>query len=159
MDSVPYFAFVKVPWYQSPNFSYFLLAVCGILFLTSLRWPLSAIFRKLCKCKIEENPAPKSARWVAGVMSVLYLVFVVGLFISVQDEMSIIFGLPMQVKILLAFPLLAALLTLFAIIFMIIAWLKNYWTWCARLHYTLVVIASLATLWFLNYWNLLGYKL
>ena len=159
LDSLPYFAFVKIPWYQSPNFSYFLLAVCGILFLTSLRWPLSTIFRKLCKCKTEESPAPKSARWVAGVMSILYLVFVVGLFMSVQDEMSIIFGLPMQVKILLAFPLLAALLTLFAIIFMAIAWRKKYWTWCARLHYTLVVLASIATLWFLNYWNLLGYKL
>jgi len=157
-DSLPYFAFVKVPWYQSPNFSYFLLALCGILFLTSLRWPLSAIFRKLCKCKTEEIQAPKSARWTAGMMSILYLAFVVGLFVSIQDEMSFMFGIPTQVKILLAFPLVSALLTLFAIIFMVIAWSKKYWTWCGRLHYTLVVLASLATLWFLNYWNLLGYK-
>jgi CubicO group peptidase (beta-lactamase class C family) len=159
LDSAPYFAFVKVPWYQSPNFSYFLLAVCGILFLTALRWPLSAIFRKLCKCKEEADQAPKSARWVAGVMSVLYLVFVAGLAMSIQDEMSLIFGIPMQVKILLALPLISALLTLFAVIFMVIAWKKKYWSWCARLHYTLIVLASIATLWFLNYWNLLGYKL
>jgi CubicO group peptidase (beta-lactamase class C family) len=159
LDSVPYFAFVKVPWYQSPNFSYLLLAVCGILFLTSLRWPLSAIFRKVCKCHAEENPAPKSARWIAGVMSVLYLVFVAGLAISIQDQMALMFGLPLQVKILLALPLLSALLTLLAIIFMVIAWMKKHWSWCARLHYTLVVLASIATLWFLNYWNLLGYKL
>jgi hypothetical protein len=92
-------------------------------------------------------------------MSVLYLAFVAGLFMSIQDEMAIIFGIPPLVKIVLAFPMVAALLTLLAIIFMVIAWKKKYWTWCARLHYTLVVLASIATLWFLNYWNLLGYKL
>jgi hypothetical protein len=135
-----------------------LLAICGILFLSSLRWPLSAILRKLCKSKTEEAQPPKTARWIAGTMSVLYLIFVIGLFLSIQDEMALMFGIPLQVKILLALPLLCALLTLFAIIFMAIAWGKKYWTWCARLHYTLVVLASLATLWFLNYWNLLGYK-
>jgi len=158
LDSVPYFAFVKVPWYQTPGFSYILLAICGILFLSSLRWPLSAILRKLCKCKTEAVQPPKTARWIAGTMSVLYLIFVAGLFMSIQDEMALMFGIPLQVKILLALPLLCALLTLFAIFFMIIVWGKKYWTWCARLHYTLVVLASLATLWFLNYWNLLGYK-
>ncbi len=29
----------------------------------------------------------------------------------------------------------------------------------ARLHYSLVTLAALAFVWWLNYWNLLGYRL
>jgi CubicO group peptidase (beta-lactamase class C family) len=159
IDSVPYFAYVRVPWIEAPLFSYALLALCGLLFLTTLRWPFGAIFRKVCKKRREENPAPRSFRWVAGGLSILYLVFFLGLVASVSDQMKIIFGVPTEVKILLAFPLISALLTLVAIFFAAKAWVKKYWSRCARLHYTLVVLASIATLWFLNFWNLLGYRL
>lgn len=159
IDSIPYFAYVRVPWIEAPPFSYALLAVCGLLFLTTLRWPFGAIFRKICKKQKEENPAPRSFRWAAGGLSILYLVFFIGLAVSVSDEMKLIFGVPTEVKILLAFPLISILLTVLAIIFMFRGWIQKYWTRCARLHYTLVVLASLATLWFLNFWNLLGYKL
>jgi len=159
IDSVPYFAFVRVRWFEAPPFNYILLAVCGLLFLTALRWPFGAIFRKICKKREEENPAPRSYRWTAGGLSVLYLLFVIGLALSISDEMKVIFGVPTEVKVLLAFPLISALLTAMAFIFMVRAWVKKYWSRCARFHYTLVILASIATLWFLNFWNLLGYKL
>ena len=136
-----------------------MLAICGLLFLTALRWPFGAIFRKVCKKAKEENPAPRTFRWAAGGLSVLYLIFVIGLAVTVSDQMNLLFGVPTAVKILLAFPLISALLTLIGIFFMLKAWYKRYWTRCARLHYTLVVLASIAFLWFLNFWNLLGYKL
>jgi CubicO group peptidase (beta-lactamase class C family) len=159
IDSVPYFAYVRVPWLEAPPFNYALLGICGLLFLTTLRWPFGAVFRKICKKRREENPAPRSFRWVAGGLSILYLVFFIGIALSVSDEMKIIFGVPTEVKILLALPLISALLTIVAIFFMAKAWFKKYWTRCARLHYTLVVLASIATLWFLNFWNLLGYRM
>lgn len=159
IDSVPYFAFVRVPWLEAPPFNFILLGICGLLFLTVLRWPFGTIFRKVCKKREEENPAPRSYRWAAGGLSLLYLIFFVGLAMSVSDEMKLIFGVPTEVKILLAFPLISALLTVLAFVFMIKAWLKKYWTRCARIHYTLVVLASIATLWFLNFWNLLGYRM
>lgn len=159
IDSVPYFAYVRVPWFEAPPFSYALLAVCGLLFLTTLRWPFGAILRKVCKKRQEENPAPRSFRWAAGALSILYLVFFIGMAVSVSDEMKVIFGVPTEVKILLALPLISALLTVLALIFMFRTWVKKYWTRCARLHYTLTVLASIAILWFLNFWNLLGYKI
>jgi CubicO group peptidase (beta-lactamase class C family) len=159
IDSNPYNAYVRVSWFEAPPFSYALLAVCGLLFLTALRWPLGAVLRKVCKKRKEENPAPRSFRWVAGSMSILYIIFFIGLALSISDEMKLIFGVPTEVKVLLALPLIAALLTLVALFFMATAWIKKHWTRCGRLHYTLVVLASIATLWFLNFWNLLGYKL
>ncbi len=159
IDSVPYFAYVRVPWIEAPPFSYVLLGVCGILFLTTLRWPFGAIFRKVCRSRKEENPAPRSFRWTAGGLSVLYLVFFIGIAVTVSDVMKLLFGVPTEVKILLALPLVSALLTIPAIVFMIRSWIRKYWTRCGRLHYTLIVLASIAVLWFLNFWNLLGYKL
>ncbi len=159
IDSVPYFAFVRVPWFESPSFSYVLLAICGLMFVTAMRWPFGAIFRKICKKAKEENQAPRAFRWAAGGLSALYLIFVTGLAVTVSDQMNIIFGVPNEVKVLLALPLIAVLLTVTALFFMIRAWYKKYWTRCARLHYTLVVLASIVFLWFLNFWNLLGYKL
>ncbi len=35
----------------------------------------------------------------------------------------------------------------------------RYWNPGARVHYTLVTLAALAFIWFLNYWNLLGWRL
>ena len=35
------------------------------------------------------------------------------------------------------------------------AWMRHYWGVAARVHYTLVVLAGLAFVWFLYYWNLL----
>ncbi|GAH86542.1 unnamed protein product, partial [marine sediment metagenome] len=44
-----------------------------------------------------------------------------------------------------------------ALFFAYVGWKNKYWTFCGRLHYTLVVLASLFFLWFLAYWNLLGF--
>ena len=158
IDSNPTNAYIKVHWFETPSFTYALLVVCGILFVTTLRWPVGAMFRKACKKRKEENPAPRTFRWAAGGLSFLYLVFVIGMAVSVSDEMELIFGVPAGVKILLAFPLISALLTVLALFYMAKVWFRKYWSRCARIHYTLVVLASIAMLWFLNFWNLLGYR-
>jgi len=159
VDSIPYFAFVKVPWFETPGFSYTLLGICGFFFLTTLLWPLRVISGKLCRHKREETAkAPISGRLIATVFSILYLIFFIGILMTAQNQMALIFGVPSSFKILLALPLIASALTLFGILFLVIVWIKKYWDWCSRLHYTLIILASIATLWFLNYWNLLGYK-
>ena len=38
------------------------------------------------------------------------------------------------------------------------AWLRRWWAWCDRLHYTSVLLALILFLWFLNSWNLLGFR-
>lgn len=61
------------------------------------------------------------------------------------------------VEILLVLPLISVVLATAALIVTFLSWKNKYWSWCSRLHYTLVVLAALAFIWFLNYWNLLGY--
>ena len=56
---------------------------------------------------------------------------------------------------LLAIPILTALLTVGLLIFTVRAWKEGYWSTFGRVHYSLI---TLAFTWFVNYWNLLGFR-
>jgi hypothetical protein len=45
-----------------------------------------------------------------------------------------------------------------ALIYSVLAWKNSYWGIAARVHYTMVTVAAVAFVWFLNYWNLLGWR-
>jgi hypothetical protein len=129
-----------------------------ILFLSTLGWPVNALTKLLCRRKREIPGAPWLVRLISGGMSVLYIIFLMGMFSALSDYMELIFGVPPQLKILLILPILAVLLTIGALFFAYVGWKNKYWTVCGRVHYTLVVLASLVFLWFLAYWNLLGFN-
>ena len=78
--------------------------------------------------------------------------------VSSIDQMEIIYGIPSSLKDLFTIPLIAAFLALASSGFAILAWKNSYWSLLARIHYTLVTLALLAFIWWLNNWNLLGYK-
>jgi hypothetical protein len=158
-DGIPHMALVKLAWYEMPTFNYFLIGLCVFLFLTAfLGWPLAAFSRVLCRRKCEGVKGPKAARWLAGIMGLLFVLFLVLVFSAISDQKALMAGVPAMLKIALGFPLMAAVLALGVLFFVIKAWQKKYWTRCHRLHYTLVFLAALAFLWFLNNWNLLGWR-
>jgi hypothetical protein len=43
-------------------------------------------------------------------------------------------------------------------VYTVLAWKDSYWSFAGRAYYTLVTVAALAFVWFLNYWNLLGWR-
>jgi hypothetical protein len=68
------------------------------------------------------------------------------------------FGVPAGMNTLLKLTLLQPLMAAGLIVMFIIAWKNRYWTAIARLHYTLIAAASVFMVWWLSYWNLLGYS-
>jgi hypothetical protein len=50
-------------------------------------------------------------------------------------------------------------LTVGVLIFATLAWWRSMWSLPARLHYTTLTVAAIAFVWFLNTWNLLGFRL
>jgi CubicO group peptidase (beta-lactamase class C family) len=159
LDILPHTAMVKLAWYQTPPFHYLLLAFSVLLFLTAvLGWPLAALSRVLCRRKCTGAAAPKAARWLAGVMSGLFIASLLCAVSAVSNEKEMMAGVPPILKFGLALPLIAALLGAGALVYLLKAWRKGYWTRCHRLHYTLVFVAALVFLWFLNFWNLLGWR-
>jgi len=158
MGDTPYIAFVKLSWYETPLFHFIILGLIVFLFLTTLSWPLGVLRRRICQPLSEKPSAPRSFRLTAGVMSGLCLLFLIGLSSILSNPEQIMYGVPFSLKILLVIPFLTILLGVGVLIFSITVWIKNYWQWCSRLYYLLILAAFVGFLWFLNTWNLLGFK-
>ncbi|MBN2409395.1 MAG: serine hydrolase [Candidatus Aminicenantes bacterium] len=158
VNEYPIMAGIRTEWHQTPSFHIFILGVISLVFLSVLRWPLAAIFGRICRRKRDERPAPRTARWTAGLMVLLQVVFIVGLTLMLSDIEKLMYGVPLSMKILLGLPVVSVLFLIGTFLYMAAVWFKGYWTGCARVHYTLVFLAGLAFLLILNYWNLLGWK-
>jgi hypothetical protein len=155
---LPYFAAIKLSWYETPMVHFTILGIILLVFLSVLRWPLSALSRRICRQKEEKSDVPKSPRLLAGIMVALCGVFLIGLLIVFKDPFEIMFGVPFALKVLLVLPFLIGALALVVLFYIFAAWIKGYWTACARIHYMLIFFAAIGFLSFLYYWNLLGFK-
>jgi len=154
----PEFAMVKLAWYEIPVLHYTLLAMAMFLFLSTLVWPLGALSRLLCRRKKDIRSAPWFVRGIAGGMSTCYVLFLIGLIMALSNQLELMFGVPSILKLALVFPLIAAGLTIGTLILTYFVWKNKYWTVCGRIHYTLIMLASPVFLWFLCFWNLLGFR-
>jgi CubicO group peptidase (beta-lactamase class C family) len=152
----PTTAYEKVAWYDSTSFNYPLLGACVLLFLSTLIWPIGFLFNR---CHTKSEKPGRAARWVAGAACMLDLLFMAGLVaLSAVAPMSIIYGIPSSLSALLAIAIVAAVLALSSTALAVLAWKDSYWSIAGRVHYTLVVLALLAFIWWLNNWNLLGFR-
>jgi hypothetical protein len=97
-------------------------------------------------------------RQMAGVVCALYFACLSVLFILLLNQNALAYGVPPLMVAALAVGLLTAVLTPGLAVFTGLAWKERYWSLAGRVHYTLVALAALALVWFLNYWNLLGFR-
>jgi hypothetical protein len=99
------------------------------------------------------------AGWIILGISFLNLLFLVGIALWFRPlRPSELHGLSVSVKIVLGLGVLAAVLTASALVYTVLAWKNSYWGIAGRAYYTLVTIAAVAFVWFLNYWNWLGWR-
>jgi hypothetical protein len=149
-------AFDRAAWYQDPALHQILLGVCPLTFLTVIAgWPLAALIRRLRR-PAQFAPAVRQARWVALGVSALNPLFLV-LVVTLTSTLSLEFGVPSSVKLLFVVPLLTSAITILLPILGARAWAASR-SALARGHYALVTLAAFAFVWFLNCWNLLGFR-
>jgi CubicO group peptidase (beta-lactamase class C family) len=158
-DLMPQFAFEKLNWYETLGFNMWLLLDCILIFLSMLPAVLIHLIwsRRLSS---ERKPATRDARMAHSIIlwiCVLNLLFVVGnmLWLNTPNLLS---GTPLITKIVLGLGVLSAALTVGALVYTVLAWRNHYWGIAFRLYYTLTTVAAVAFVWFLNYWNLLGWR-
>jgi CubicO group peptidase (beta-lactamase class C family) len=157
-DLTPMYAFEKLNWYETPRFSMALLAVSVLLFLSVIA---ELVVRWIQNRRLGGEPKPalrgaRVARWIILGISVLNLLFVAGTML--WGNPAPLFGVPMIYRIVLGLGVLSAVLTAGALVYTLLAWKNSYWATTARAYYTLVTVAAVAFVWFLNYWNLLGWR-
>jgi CubicO group peptidase (beta-lactamase class C family) len=147
--------FYKLHWYDASSFHFALLAFALLMFVI-------AVVSALRHWKADQaGPKPaRLARLNLGALAALNLLFVVA-FASILaaglDEL--IFAVPKSLYTVLTLPLVGLLLVAAAVFLVVRVWREGYWTRGSRLLHTAGVVAAIAFVWFLNYWNLLGYRI
>ena len=156
-DFTPMMAFEKLQWYETLGFNMPLLLISLLIFLSMLLVALIRAIRN--RLNRDRNPGPRGTRvanWLILGICILNLLFVVGT--VVWGEQIMRFGVPLIYKIVLGLGVLSAILTIGALIYTVLAWKNHYWGIAFRAYYTLVTTAAVAFVWFLNQWNLLGWR-
>jgi hypothetical protein len=158
-DLMPQYAAVKLAWYETRGFNMALALGCVLVFLSMI--PVAAI-RFLWNRRLsgDQKPAPRGARvagWIIVAISILNLLFLVGVALwgNPPTELG---SISLIAKIVLGLGVLSAVLTVGALVYTVLTWKNSYWGVAFRTYYTLVTVAALAFVWFLNYWNLLGWR-
>ena len=160
-DRTPYVAFEKLDWYETRGFHMALSLGSVLIFLSMI--PI-AVIRALRSRRpaVDRKSKPRGARvayWILLGICLLNLLFLVGFALGIPAIMqNILLDLPVIVKIALGLGVLAAALTVCALVYTVLAWKEGYWGVGFRAYYTLVTIAAVGFVWFLNYWNLLGWR-
>jgi hypothetical protein len=157
-DYTPQFGFEKLEWYETPAFHRALLLGCVLLFLSMIFVVLIGVIRRRRRSG-EVQPLLREARhveWIILGICVLNVLFVAGALLWNNPRPS--FGVPLNFQIVLGLGVLSAGLTAVAMVSTVMAWKESYWGVVARSYYTLVTVAAVAFVWFLNSWNLLGWR-
>jgi hypothetical protein len=93
------------------------------------------------------------------VISLLNVLLVVGIALWFRPmHPSELHDIPLVVEVVMGLGVLAAALTVGALVYTVLAWKNSYWGIAFRAYYTLVAVAAVAFVWFLNYWNWLGWR-
>jgi CubicO group peptidase (beta-lactamase class C family) len=157
-DYTPQFGFEKLSWYDEPRFNMVLLLGCVLLFLATLLIALIRAIRSRSQGR-ERMPSPRGARvarWILLGICVLNLLFVIGALLWNNPRPAM--GVSPFFQVVLGLGVLSAVLTAAALVATLASWWNRYWTIAARAYYSLVTVAAVALVWFLNNWNLLGWR-
>jgi CubicO group peptidase (beta-lactamase class C family) len=160
-DFAPFQAYEKLDWYETRSFGLVLALGSVLIFLSIILAGLIRLIRDRRR-NGEQRPAPRGAGVAHRILlaiSVLNLLFLAGAILGISGFASNpLMELPLILKIALGLGVLAAVLTAGALVYTVLAWKNRYWGIGTRLYYTLGTVAALAFVWFLNYWNLLGWR-
>lgn len=85
----------------------------------------------------------------------LNLLFIAGILFLAQE---LIYKETKKLFFLLCIPILTSVLAVVLSIFAILAWLNPELSFIEHISYSIIAIASLGFVPFLNYWNLLGFR-
>jgi hypothetical protein len=160
VDVSPQEDYEKLNWYETTGFNMALFLGCVLVFLSMMPVALVGAIRNR-RPSDDRKPASRGARianWIIVGISVLNLLFVVGTVMMLSGLGFPRFGVTLTDRIVLGLGVLSAVLTVGALVYTVLAWKKGYWGIAGRAYYTLATVAAVAFVWFLNYWNLLGWR-
>jgi CubicO group peptidase (beta-lactamase class C family)/heat shock protein HslJ len=153
-------AYARLAWYETPALHLTVLFVAALLFLATLvAWPVSAwIHSRRGKSASVSSILSRLARWLAAAICALHILFIIGIALVTANPFELVYGIPPLLHVTLVLALLAVVMTVGLPVFTVLIWKDGYWSFWGRVHYTLLTVVVLAFTWWLDYWNLLGFR-
>jgi len=149
---MPAFTLERISWYETVRFHLAVLAVCMLVFVIRLIRAWKSRKRAAERTTIE--------RWnhrVATGLSVINLIFLVAFAVLLVEVMET-YLFPDSVYAVLVLPVISAVLTLVLFVLVAIGWIKKDGALKSRILASLFCCTAVAFVWFLSYWNLLGWN-
>jgi hypothetical protein len=94
--------------------------------------------------------------WISWIASALNLVFLLVVLLSFGEEM--VFGVPLFIRVILVIPIVTSILTVVNLILTLIAWERGQGSFVGRLTYSLISLASVLFVLFVEYWNMSSWR-
>jgi len=158
-DIIPQWGFRKLDWYETPGFNMLLALVCVLIFLSMLPVALIRFIRSRRNGERLDSRGVRTAERIIFAIVLLNLLFVTGIAVWFRPmHPSELHSIPRIVEIVMGLGVLAAVITVGALFYTVLAWKNRYWGVAYRVYYTLVTITAVAFVWFLHYWNWLGWR-
>jgi len=151
-------AYEKIPPVDSMQLHGTLMVISLIvLIITFIYWPLAYFIRREYKQPMEKH-LPWGMKLSGWLASLIFLAFLIAGSTLLSNSNQIVFGLSPAIKFIFVLPLIGAVLTLLLLYLTYRAWNKKAWSLSGKIHYTLLTLVLLISLWQLNHWNLLGFQ-
>jgi len=152
-------SYYKLSWYEASTIQFIWLGLCLFVFLTAIVTWLYG----LPNHRKEVTQTANIARWMGSVTSLFFLIGFFGvlyaLFLKrIAGYPAFAFGVSPMASGTLGLLLCGTIVGLTTPVFAILAWKNGYWSTRGRVCYTVLGIATLGFVWWLNYWNLLGFR-
>jgi CubicO group peptidase (beta-lactamase class C family) len=154
----PMMTMERVPFSRSVTLHWFILGLGIVVFAGTLLAAIGRFVRRRFGEPRREDAMP--GRWVLVGASLLQIVFVVVLLaIASASGAGLLNGPLTSLKIALALPVIATILTLGAVFVAFRQWNLSAGTRAARLRFSAATVVALLFAWSLMQWNLLGWKM
>jgi CubicO group peptidase (beta-lactamase class C family) len=152
LHPMPAFSFEKIKWHETVRFHLAVLVLCVLAFVVRIirAW-------KGRKSADERTPIERWSHRVATGLSVLNLVFLIAFAVLLVEVMET-YLFPDSVFTVLVLPILSVILTLLLVVLTVAAWIKKDGALKRRVLASLFCFMAAAFVWFLGYWNLLGWN-
>jgi CubicO group peptidase (beta-lactamase class C family) len=156
VGNLPIFALYKVKGLQSAELHLFIfVAAVALSTIAIIFWPFVALSRIGYQSHRFSKPMPFNARLIAWLNFFALLIFYLGVALNANEE-GIVYGTTTALKVFLYVPYIVLLLTFLMLVWLVRVVPVRYHRVVSRLYYFVLCLTSLAALWQLYYWNMIG---
>ena len=149
---MPAFSFEKIKWYDTIRFHLVVLGLCVLAFVIRLVRAWTGR-----RASTERTALERWNHRLATSLSILNLVFLLVFAVMLTTVMET-YLFPDSVFAALTLPVFSAILTLALVALVVTRWITSDGALKSRVFGSGFCAAAVVFIWFLNYWNLIGWK-